>query len=214
MWRFLRILGSRGGAEACRRYPINICCPLSAPGRSNCFISFPLFQNSEQLLQTNSGAVARMSGGSLIPSPNQQALSPQPSREHQEQEPELGGAHAASMHRVWNYRVSWIPRRKVRVTVTIWPSLDRRQGRNKRYSLHRVCSVCTPVCAVVAAAASNAVIYVHMSQLGRSSYLAEFSLRCLLTYTCVLLLSITWYLFILFSSRTKTQLMTSGQGSR
>uniref|UniRef100_A0A8C6H6Z1 Mitochondrial antiviral-signaling protein n=1 Tax=Mus spicilegus TaxID=10103 RepID=A0A8C6H6Z1_MUSSI len=54
-------------------------------------------ENSEQLLQTNSGAVVRMSGGSLIPSPNQQALSPQPSREHQVQEPELGGAHAASV---------------------------------------------------------------------------------------------------------------------
>ncbi|XP_029392582.1 mitochondrial antiviral-signaling protein isoform X2 [Mus pahari] len=41
-----------------------------------------------------------MSGGSLIPSPNQQALSPQPSRDHHEQEPELGGAYAANVDSV------------------------------------------------------------------------------------------------------------------
>lgn len=57
-------------------------------------------ENSAQLPQANSGAVARMSGGSLIPSPNQQALSPQPSREHHEQEPELGGACAADVDSV------------------------------------------------------------------------------------------------------------------
>lgn len=151
--RFPRILGSRGRAEACRRYPINICCPLSAPGRSNCFISFPLFQNSEQLPQANFGAVPRMSGGSLIPSPNQQALSLQPTREHHEQEPELGGTYAASMHSMWNHKVSGTPPMKVRVTDTTWPSLDRRQGRSKRYSHQRVCVVCMPVCGVAAAAA-------------------------------------------------------------
>ncbi|XP_052039628.1 mitochondrial antiviral-signaling protein [Apodemus sylvaticus] len=53
-------------------------------------------ENSEQLPQANFRAVPRMSGGSLIPSPNLQALSPQPSREHHEQGPALGGTHAAN----------------------------------------------------------------------------------------------------------------------
>lgn len=57
-------------------------------------------ENSEQLPQANFGAVPRMSGGSLIPSPNQQALSLQPTREHHEQEPELGGTYAANVDSV------------------------------------------------------------------------------------------------------------------
>lgn len=92
---------------------------------------FPLFQNSEEPPQANFGAIPRMSGDSLISSPNPPALSPQPSREHPEQEPELGGPSTASMYRVWYERVSWTAHMKVRVTVTTWPSLDRRQGRNK-----------------------------------------------------------------------------------
>lgn len=64
-------------------------------------------ENSEQLPQADFRAAPKMSGGSLIPSPNLRALSPQPSREHHEQGPALGGTHAASMHRMWSYRVSW-----------------------------------------------------------------------------------------------------------
>lgn len=54
-------------------------------------------ENSEQLPQANFRAVPKMSGGSLIPSPNLQALSPQPSREHHEQGPALGGTYAANV---------------------------------------------------------------------------------------------------------------------
>ncbi|GAB1286922.1 Mitochondrial antiviral-signaling protein [Apodemus speciosus] len=53
-------------------------------------------ENSEQLPQANFRAVPKMSGGSLIPSPNLQALSLQPSREHHEQGPALGGTDAAN----------------------------------------------------------------------------------------------------------------------
>lgn len=57
-------------------------------------------ENSEQPPQAYFGAVPRMSGGSLIPSPNLPALSPQPSREHPEQEPEMGGTPTANVDSV------------------------------------------------------------------------------------------------------------------
>ncbi|XP_057637817.1 mitochondrial antiviral-signaling protein isoform X2 [Chionomys nivalis] len=49
-------------------------------------------ENSEQVPQASFGA-----GDSLMPSPNLQALSPQPSREHHGQEPERGGTSTASV---------------------------------------------------------------------------------------------------------------------
>lgn len=57
-------------------------------------------ENSEQLPQANFGAVPRMSGDSLIPSPHRQALSPQPSTGRHEQEPELGGTNTANVDSV------------------------------------------------------------------------------------------------------------------
>uniref|UniRef100_A0A8C6W545 Mitochondrial antiviral-signaling protein n=1 Tax=Nannospalax galili TaxID=1026970 RepID=A0A8C6W545_NANGA len=51
-------------------------------------------ENSEQAPQVPSfGAVLKMSGDSLMPSSDQQALSSLTSSEHHEQEPEFGGAH-------------------------------------------------------------------------------------------------------------------------
>ncbi|XP_041526816.1 mitochondrial antiviral-signaling protein isoform X2 [Microtus oregoni] len=49
-------------------------------------------ENSEQVPQASFGT-----GDSLMPSPNLQALSPQPSREHHGQEPERGGTSTASV---------------------------------------------------------------------------------------------------------------------
>lgn len=49
-------------------------------------------ENSEQVPQASFGT-----GDSLMPSPNLQALSPQPSREHHGQEPERGGISTASV---------------------------------------------------------------------------------------------------------------------
>ncbi|XP_051000612.1 mitochondrial antiviral-signaling protein isoform X2 [Acomys russatus] len=57
-------------------------------------------ENSEQTPQANFGAIPRMSGGSVMPSPNPQALSPQPSREHPEQETELSGTYTANVDSV------------------------------------------------------------------------------------------------------------------
>lgn len=57
-------------------------------------------ENSEEPPPANFGAVPRMSGDSLISSPNPPALSPQPSREHPEQEPELGGPSTANVDSV------------------------------------------------------------------------------------------------------------------
>ncbi|XP_052580547.1 mitochondrial antiviral-signaling protein isoform X1 [Peromyscus californicus insignis] len=54
-------------------------------------------ENSEQTPQASFGAIPRTSGGSLIPSPNLQAVSSQPSREHHGQEPELSGTYTASV---------------------------------------------------------------------------------------------------------------------
>ncbi|KAL6032758.1 hypothetical protein STEG23_016196 [Scotinomys teguina] len=54
-------------------------------------------ENSEQAPQASFGAIPRMSGGAVMPSPNLQAVSSQPSREHRGQEPELGGTNTASV---------------------------------------------------------------------------------------------------------------------
>nr|AYU75378.1 MAVS protein [Sigmodon hispidus] len=56
-----------------------------------------LGKNSEQAPSSSFGAIPRMSGGSLMPSPNPEAPSPLPSREHHGQEPELGGPYTASV---------------------------------------------------------------------------------------------------------------------
>ncbi|XP_036042173.1 mitochondrial antiviral-signaling protein [Onychomys torridus] len=54
-------------------------------------------ENSEQAPQASFGAIPRTSGGSLMPSPNLQTVSSQPSREQQGQEPELSGTYTASV---------------------------------------------------------------------------------------------------------------------
>ena len=111
-------------------------------GEAISLLPFPLLQNSEQVPQASFGT-----GDSLMPSPNLQALSPQPSREHHGQEPERGGTSTASMHRTWYHRVSQTSQGKGGVTVTTWPSSDRMQGRNKGYSRQRACVLmCACVC--------------------------------------------------------------------
>lgn len=112
---------------------INICQLL---GETISLLPFPLLQNSEQFPQASFGT-----GDSLMASPNLQALSPQPSREHHSQEPERGGTSTASMHRKWYPQTS---QGKGRVTVTTWPSSDRTQGRNKD-ARQRAC-ICVHVC--------------------------------------------------------------------
>ncbi|CAH6787843.1 mitochondrial antiviral-signaling protein [Phodopus roborovskii] len=66
--------------------PIQDTQPPKSPGES-----------LEQAPQASLGAIPRMSGSSLMPSSNLQAVSSQPSREHHGQEPEVGGTNTASV---------------------------------------------------------------------------------------------------------------------